>query len=474
MLRKLLSHAVIYGLAAQAPRLAGVLALPIITRYLTPADYGVAGIVTAYVSVFTMLLTLGLSVVMMNSFARQPKRYPWVWRQLNGFVTLWSLVYGSLVIVALYFLVPEEGDAHRLEIALLAGLPIMLFTMTELQSNIYFQLSQKPLPLAFRSFIVGALGVALNIYTIAYLGLGFRGWFYAGFISVGVGFLLNSYHVYIRQKLWPIFNFKWSRIKSSLRISLPVIPHNLANFMLDTSDKLVLNILHVPVQRIGLYNMASSFGTYFLLASMAVTQAASPFYLTYLAQQKDRAAALQVRHLTFALLALFLFATTLGSLWMREIFIVLIKNEALQQAYPLAIIILMGYNYRPMYLAVMNTLTYREHTNKLWRLSVVAGVGNVVLNFILVPIFGYQAAAYTTFAALMYMGYSGFYIRAYKDSSLVPYYPMAWMALTVLLLFIVYELATMAIMVKIIVTAVAGVGAIVAAIIYRRNLKLQL
>ncbi|MER2996182.1 lipopolysaccharide biosynthesis protein [Pontibacter populi] len=474
MLRKLLSHAVIYGLAAQAPRLAGVLALPIITRYLTPADYGVAGIVTAYVSIFTMLLTLGLSVVMMNSFARQPQRYPWVWRQLNGFVTLWSLVYGSLVIVALYFLVPEEGAAHRLEIALLAGLPIMLFTMTELQSNIYFQLSQKPLPLAFRSFIVGTIGVALNIYTIAYLGLGFRGWFYAGFISVGIGFLLNSYHVYVQLKLWPIFNFKWSRIKQSLRISLPVIPHNLANFMLDTSDRLVLDILRVPVQRIGLYNVASSFGTYFLLASMAITQAASPFYLTYLAQQKDKTAALQVRHLTFALLALFLFATTLGSLWMREIFIVLIKNEALQQAYPLAIIILMGYNYRPMYLAVMNTLTYREHTNKLWRLSVVAGVGNVLLNFILVPIFGYQAAAYTTFAALMYMGYSGFYMKAYKDSSLVPYYPMVWLALTVLLLFIVYKLATVAIMVKVIVTAVLGAGAIVAAVIYRRNLKLQL
>jgi O-antigen/teichoic acid export membrane protein len=450
-----------------------VVALPIITRYLTPADYGVAGIVTAYVSVFTLLQSLGLSVVLVNSYARQPERYHWIWRQINGFVTLWSLGYGLLVMLALYFLVPAEGNGHRLEVALLCGLPIMLFTMTEMQSNLYFQLSQKPLPVALRSFIVGVLGVGLNIYTIAYLRLGFIGWFYASFISTAVGFILNGYSVYMQQRLWPIFNFNWSRIKHSLRVSLPVIPHNMATFMLDTSDRLVLDVLRVPVQRIGLYNVAASFGTYFMLASMAITQAASPFYLTYLARQNDREAALQVRRLTFVLLGLFLFATSLASLWMREIFELLIKNDALQQAYPLAIIILMGYNFRPMYLAVVNTLTYREHTNKLWRISVVAGLGNILLNFILVPLFGYQAAAYTTFAALMYMGYAGFYMKAYRSSSLVPYYPVAWLALTVVLLFVVYELATVAIITKVILTAVAGAAAIVVAIAYRKKLLLE-
>ncbi|MBC5773964.1 lipopolysaccharide biosynthesis protein [Pontibacter sp. KCTC 32443] len=473
MLRKLLSHAAIYGLAAQGPRLAGVLALPVVTRYLTPADYGVAGIITAYAAVFAMLQSLGLSVVLVNSYARQPQRYTWIWRQLNGFVTLWSLVYGLLVLLALYFLVPAEGAAHRLEITLLNGLPIILFAMTDMQCNLYYQLKQKPLPVAIRSFIVGVLGVGLNVYTIAYLRLGYMGWFYAAFISAAVGFILNSYSIYIQQQLWPIFNFKWHRIKHSLGVSLPVVPHNLANFMLDTSDRLVLDVLRVPVQKIGLYNVAASFGTYFLITSMAISQAASPFYLKYLAQQQDKAAALQVRRLTFALQVLFLLATSLGCLWMREIFILLIKNEALQQAYPLAIIILMGYNFRPMYSVVYNTLTYREHTNKLWRISVAAGAGNVLLNFILVPIFGYQAAAYTTFAALMYMGYAGFYMKAFKASTQVSYYPVLWLSLTVSMLFIVYNIAAVAIMVKVILTAVAGTLGIVAAIVYQRRLQVQ-
>ncbi|MEJ8758101.1 lipopolysaccharide biosynthesis protein [Pontibacter sp. H259] len=473
MLRKLLSHAVIYGLAAQVPRLAGVAALPLITRYLTPADYGVAGVVTAYISVFSMLQSLGLSVVLVNSYARQPLRYPWVWRQLNGFMSVWSVVYGAVVMLALYFLVPDEADAHRLQIALLSGLPITLFIMTEMQSNIYFQLAQRPLPMALRSFIVGVIGVGVNVYTIAYLKMGYMGWFYSAFTTAVVSFILSGYSIYIRQKLWPIFNFKWWRIKQALRVSLPVVPHSMAIFMLETSDRLVLDVLRVPVQRIGLYNMAASFGSYFMIASLAVSQAASPFYLQYLSLQQDREAAVKVRQLTFALMGLFLFITSVSCLWMREVFIVLIKNEALQQAYPLAIIILMGYNYRPMYLAVFNTLTYREHTNKLWRISGVAGVGNIVLNFILVPIFGYEAAAYTTFAALMYMGYAGFYMKAYKATAMVPYYPIAWLALTVSLLFIVYTLADASLITKSILTAVAGLLTILAVILYRRKLQPQ-
>ncbi len=473
MLRKLLSHAAIYGLAAQVPRLAGVVTLPIITRYLTPADYGVAGIVTAYVSLFSMLQSLGLSVVLVNSYARLPKRYTWIWRQINGFVSLWSLLYGLLVIVALYFLVPAEAEGYQLEIALLAGLPIMLFSMTEIQSNIYYQLSQKPVPVAIRTFIVGAIGVGLNIYTIAYLRMGFMGWFYAGFVSVFIGFLLNGYHIYIQQRLFPIFKFKWSRIKQSLRVSLPVVPHHMASFVMDTSDRLVLDVLNVPVRKIGLYNVASSFGTYFVMASWAVSQAASPFYMHNLARNTDKSAAIQIRYLTFALMGLFLFLTTVACLWMREIFELLIKNDDLQQAYPLAIIILMGYNYRPMYLLVFNTLTYREHSDKLWRISVVAGVGNIILNFILVPIFGYQAAAYTTFAALLYMGYAGFYVRYFRETQLVRYYPMVWLILTIVLLLGVYNLAAVAVSVKIIITAILCLVALVAGIAYRNKVKLQ-
>jgi O-antigen/teichoic acid export membrane protein len=460
MLRKLLSHAAIYGLAAQVPRLAGVLAMPIITRYLTTTDFGVAGVVTAYASALAIVQSLGLGVVMVNSFARYPTRYKWIWRQLHGFTLLWSVGYGVVLGVVLYWIIPNEAAGNRWEIIWLHVVPAVLFNSMGLFGALYYQMQQRPLPIAVNSFVVGALVVALNIYTIATLRLGYMGWFYANFVGGALGFLIYGYMMYMREQMWPIFRFKWARIVHSLRVSLPVVPHHFSFFLLDTSDRLVMDVLQVPVARIGLYNVASSFGLYFSTASNAIVQAAGPVYMRLYAASADREATLQARQLTFSLQILFLIGTSLLGLWMKDIFVLLIKNEALQSAYPLAIIILMGYNYKPMYLAVINQLVYQERTKALWKISTIAGVGNVVLNLVLVPLYGIEAAAFTTFAALMYMGYAGYMLKEYKQIRQQNYYPWLWLPVNVLALLGIYFLADLDIVWKVVVSVIIFIMAL--------------
>src|SRR5690606_20085589 len=115
-----------------------------------------------------------------------------------------------------------------------------------------------------------------------------------------------------------------------------------------------------------------------------------------------------LRNLIFFLQIGFIAASFLVCLWCKELFQLLIKNDELQQAYGIAIIIIMGYNYRPMYWAVVNRLGFFEKTQHLWKISFVAGMLNLVLNFIFIPLFGYIAAAYTTFVSLLVIGFSGF------------------------------------------------------------------
>ncbi|PKV66614.1 lipopolysaccharide biosynthesis protein [Pontibacter ramchanderi] len=461
MLRKLLSHAAIYGLSAQIPRLAGVLALPLITQHLTPEDYGVAGVVTAYYSALVMLQSLGFTVVMENSFARHPRRFQWIWRQLYGFLTSWSLVYGLLCMGIIYLAVPADAHENRLLISLLVCTPTLFFVVTDLFGGFYCLHTQRPVPIAVRSFLMGGTNVLLTIYFIAELKLGYMGWFYASTISAAVGTVVSVY-VVATWKLWPIFNFKWYRIRQSLRVSLPAVPHGFSFFMLDTSDRLVLDVLGIPVGRIGLYNVASNFGMYFSSASLAVVQAASPLYMKLYAQTKSMEAALQARRMTFVLQILFFAGTFVASLWMKEIFDLLIRNKELQQAYPLAIIILMGYNFRPMFMAVTNLLTFHEKTNQLWRISTVAGIGNILLNLILIPLYGFQMAAYTTFAALIYMGYAGFLLRSYQELTLVRYYAIWWLLATVTLLVVAYQLREVSVWQKTLISLVslsAGIAA---------------
>ncbi|MFD2246071.1 lipopolysaccharide biosynthesis protein [Pontibacter ruber] len=470
MLRKLLSHAAIYGLSAQVPRLAGVLTLPIITRYLTAADYGVAGVVMAYIAAATVLHSLGLSVVLMNSFVQHPKRFKWVWRQLHGFMVVWSVVYAGLLSVILYFGIPDETGANKWIIMLLHGITALVFMNTDLVGNLFYQMSQRPLPAALRNFAIGVIVVVLNVYTIAYLKLGYMGWFYANFVGSAAGFLVYAYTLYGKEKLWPILNFKWHRIRRSFKISLPVIPDQFSYFLLETSDRLVMDVLRVPLPRIGFYNIASNFGSYFWAATMGVVQAATPFYMQLHTKSDRKAAALEARNLTFGLQALFLLVTFLICLWMKEIFLLLIANAELQGAYPLGIIILMGFSFRPMHVAATSLLVHKEKTRALWKVSFIAGLANVLLNLVFVPVYGVEAAAVTTFASLMYMGYSGFFMKEYRQFAIVSYYPLLWLAATVATLAVVYTLADVNLMVKVTITAVVLVALLATLLKYKSAL----
>ncbi|MCX2738617.1 lipopolysaccharide biosynthesis protein [Pontibacter anaerobius] len=462
MLRKLLSHAAIYGLAAQLPRVAGVLALPVITPYLTTTDYGVAGVVTAYVTAMSVVQSLGLSVVMVNAFVKHPTRYKWVWRQVGGLMSIWTLVFGLIYFIVLYFATPQEADEHRLQIALLFSVPTMLFTTAEVQSNLYYQLAQKPLVFALRSVLVGMVAVGVNIYTIAYLKLGYMGWFYGNFFAVSLAFIFSAYTAYYSLQLWPIFKFKWKQVKTILAVSLPVLPHYFASGMLVTSDRLVLSRMNVPVPQIGLYSLAATFGSYFNQLSVAISEAANPFYLQLLSKRNEKSK-LTARDLTFALGVVFLIATFTASLWMKEVFQILLRNQQLQKAYPIAIILLMGYNFRPFYIVVNNFLLYYEKTNKLWRISAVAVAGNITLTVLLVPFFGYKAAAFTTFAALLYMGFGGMWLKEFSNHNPIPYYPLRWLLVHVLFTGFAYFGADLSLSLK---SAITGIIFLVSGMLY--------
>ncbi|HUH18926.1 lipopolysaccharide biosynthesis protein [Albibacterium sp.] len=434
MLKKLFSHTAIYGLAPQIPRIVSIFTLPIITKYLTEIDFGVYGVITAIAGGVAVLGNLGLNVILSNSFFKNPGQYKWGWRQIYGFLMLWNYPFAILLGILLYFFIPVEASENALYIILLNVLPVVFFGPTMVLGNMYYQLKQQPTQIAIRSVIAGILGIVLNVYFIAVLRLGYMGWFLSGCISTML--VQASYWWPLNKKLEikPIFNFKWRYIRNSLKIALPTVPHYYSSYLLDISDRAVMKIVGVNTGDIGKYNAAYTVANIVQKVGVAAGKAVSPMlYQTY--KDNDEHAA---RKLIFILQIIFLCMTFILSIWLKEIFMFLIKNEELAQVYPLGIIIIMAYNYRPMYLGANNRLFYHEKTKVLLKVTFIAGFMNLLLNLALIKYFGYQVAAYTTFAALMYMGYAGYFLKDYKETETLNYYPLLWLFLTILLTVISY------------------------------------
>ena len=68
MFKKLLSHSFLYSVAPQLPKLLSLALMPILTKYLTDKDYGIYGVITAYIFFISVLKDLGFSVVFVNTF----------------------------------------------------------------------------------------------------------------------------------------------------------------------------------------------------------------------------------------------------------------------------------------------------------------------------------------------------------------------------------------------------------------------
>jgi len=297
MLKKLFSHSLIYGLAPQISKIAGIFALPIITKDLTSIDFGVWGIILAYVGVLQALSNLGMGVVLSNSFFHSPFQYKWLWRQIYGFLMLWAVPFSALVGIVLWWIMPPEAESYSLLLIFLVLFPRVLFGPTIVLGTFHYQLKQQPTPIAIRTGIFGVLAVVLNIYTISYLKMGFMGWAWSNFI---IAILMNlSYWIPVNFKFGysPIFNFKWRLIRKSFKVALPTIPHQYSSFLLNSSDRIVLDQMDVNMRELGEYNLASTFGNYFQTLATAANQAVSPIMLACYKKGQD----LQARNLIFVL-----------------------------------------------------------------------------------------------------------------------------------------------------------------------------
>jgi len=185
-------------------------------------------------------------------------------------------------------------------------------------------------------------------------------------------------------------------------------------------------------------------------------------------KNKDEKAA---RELVFVLQGVFFLASFVACIWMKEIFQLLIKNDVLAATYPLGIVIVMAYNYRAMYYGSVNKLFYLERTQILWKITFIAGLTNVLMNLVCIPIFGYKIAAVTTYISLMFMGYSGYFLKDFKENATVNYYPLRWLFATCVITVSVYLLRDVSFVLKIVFTFVSLCGAAYFAFYLQQRMK---
>jgi O-antigen/teichoic acid export membrane protein len=190
--------------------------------------------------------------------------------------------------------------------------------------------------------------------------------------------------------------FELNVLKSALIFSLPLVPHSLSSWILELSDRVILQ-WYVPLDQLGIYSLAYTYGMLLSLVASSINFAWVPFILRIDACEGVAASQRLGQFGTY-----FALSICLGALFFsfaaRPV-ITMMTPPAYHAAGQIALWIVAGQLLAGLYYYPVNYLFLRRRTSVIPWITVVAAIVNIGLNFWLIPYFGVIAAAWTTFIA---------------------------------------------------------------------------
>ena len=183
---------------------------------------------------------------------------------------------------------------------------------------------------------------------------------------------------------------------AALGYSLPLVPHTLAGWALEMSDRAILTRL-LPLHDVGVYSLGYQLGAVLGLLTTAFNAAWVPLLFGTLKAEGEAAHARLARLATYY--AMVLCFIGLGWSLLVEYAIVLFAGPEFRGAHRITPWVVGGYVFAGLYLIPTNLLFWRQQTRVFPLVTLAAGAVNVGLNLWLVPQYGTIAAAWSTLAA---------------------------------------------------------------------------
>lgn len=389
--KKIISNTLYFGIVPKLPMLINVFLLPIITPFLTPYDYGVQGVIVAYSGIMAVIAPLGLNVHLTNSYYEYGKNFNLVWGRILYYVLLSSFICGIVNLFLLWNVIPMNSSWQLLLLCLLGSVQI-LFCSNGLLASHLFPIEGKPKPLVFTNLFASICGMTLSFVLIFFFKLGFWGLVSGSALSTVVSFTLFLKFVWRDYNIKPIVDNKIRHIKFFLKISWPIIPHTLGFILLTSSSRIVMTWYGVDYDDIGLYSHGAAMGDYAVIVTSALVLALSPnMQMSYRKKDFDTYKKLYYLCQTVALIT-----SILICIWINDIYFILIKNERLVQSSSIASMMCFANVVQPLYLFMSSNAFIEKRTNQLLWLVFIPGILNLALCSVLIPIYGYRAAVYST------------------------------------------------------------------------------
>jgi len=386
--KKIVKHSGLYAIGNIARQLVGFIMLPIYTQYLTPADYGVVGL---------LIFAIGLIDIAFGARLAQaaPKfYYEFEGKKQRNSVISTALIqtsFISLFSVLILFLFREQSSLGLFgspEYALIVGL-FSVTILTQAVENyglLYIRLQEKPVLFVSINLIKLVVQLSLNVWLIVFMELGILG---VAISSAGTStffaLLLCAYTFsktgacYNKELGWRMILFSW-----------PLWLAGLAGIYVGSSNRYYMRLFG-SLDDIGLYELGAKFAA---IITLLIWRPFNMFWQTERFKlYKENQPASKAYRSTFSLVSTVLCIAGLGISIFSDTVIRIMANEDYHAASTVVPYLILAAIFSCLITFFNFSLLATNNTGKISKNNYMTVVVATVLFVVLIPQFSYLGAA---------------------------------------------------------------------------------
>lgn len=362
--------------------------MPLYTAFLSPEDYGILGVVSSVSTFLSVFITLGLEAAAARFYYKNNKNEQYA-KRVYGNVALVilanSLIWGSVFIGGHKWIVdPIVGEIEFFPYVFIGILNVIVTPMYLLYQN-YLQARQNAAHYGINSLLCFILQVTLTVLSLTVFDLGVFGVLLSQLITSVVFFVYVIISFLRKQSL----RLECPILKECFKYSLPLLPHNLANWSNGTLDKLLVNGIRSQADA-GMYNVGQQYGSVMAFVANAINQAYVPWFYEKVNEGKQGLKRIvQTADASICLVSLVAIAM---SLFAEEIFSIMISNPAYDGVWKIVPCIVFAYVFQSIYFFFVNVLFLKD-TKVIFTITITAVAVNIGLNLLLIPELGFVGGA---------------------------------------------------------------------------------
>ncbi len=412
-IKKLASQTAYYGLSSVLGRMLNYALVPLHTRVLSnQQDYGVVGELFAYVTFLNILFLYGMETAFFRyaSKSNEPSKvYNSIFSSvLVTSITLCALLYLASPSLLTYLSLGNTTNLYRIEYLYLFIAIMGIDAITAIPFA-KLRLENRPIKFAGVRIAVITINVLLNCYFLLFCPY----WKSNHPDSIWVSFYTETdqvYYIFLAQFIATfstlLFLYKeiiqaklqwvWKEMKPVYIFALPLLFGGLAGMTNETLDRILLKY-YLPgtteerLAQIGIYNAAYKLSIFMTLAIQAFRMAAEPFFFS-INKNIDATIVYAKVMKYFVLVCTVIFLGVVLHMNLLE----LILGNGYREGLGVVPVLLFANLFFGIYINLSIWYKISDKTIYGAYITLVGALLTIILNIILIPLFGYMGSAYAT------------------------------------------------------------------------------